>query len=563
MKKFLPYYFVLTIVITIAILAPYSTRITNSLPNAIDPVFYAWNLSHNYQSLLRGGKNLLNTNIFYPEGNTLALSDTLYAQTVLVTPILALTNNPVLAENIYILATFPLAALAMFILAYYLTGSVWASALGGIFYAFSVPRIAQIGHMPALSSQWLPLVFLYLVKYIREGGIKNIIWLFVWFLISITSTMYFGVFLIPLSGIVVISELIGKGKMVFLRSMRDFCIILIPAVVILVVALYPYIRLRAEYPGIRRSLDDSMRLSAKPTDYLTVLPTSWLSDMGLPANTNERPLYPTVTLTILAVASFVLADKKHRKTAITFFLVAIAAGLFSVGPFQGQIKMPYYYLYKIYPLLESIRVPARFSIFVILGLSVAAATTLARIMKPGKRAYAIGTLVALIFFAEIWQIRAPYVTVPTLHDIPEVYQYLNQQPDDAIIVELPLHPEWNSVPMETQLYKQYSDLTENDVYALEAYRTYFSSVHRKRMLNGYSGYFPNIYHDHSIVLDNFPTTEGITMLEKTRVRYILIHADEYVNQPYSDVARKIRNYPALVQVAQFGNDYIYRLDTTK
>jgi hypothetical protein len=398
--------------------------------------------------------------------------------------------------------------------------------------------------MPAISSQWLPLVFLYLIRWIREGKFPHLVLLFFWFLLSITSTMYFGIFLIPLSLIIIAFEL---SKDQIGKLFRQFLIIIVPAAVILVIVLFPYIRLRAEYPGIRRSLDDAIRLSAVPKDYLTVLPTSWLTDIGFPINTNERALYPTLTLTVLALLSL-------RKKNFCFLMLAAVAGILSLGPHYGGLRLPYYYLYKMFPLLESIRVPARCSIFVILGLSVCASFTIAKWTEKRKE---LVILIFLFFLSEVWQTNVAFVKIPT--EIPAIYQYIKRAPDDSIIVELPLHPVWLSVPMTNQLSLTYSETNENDVYALEAYRTYFSAFHRKRMLNGYSGYFPTVYHDHASVFDKFPTPEAVATLEKRRVRYILVHSDEYVNVPYSDIAQKIRKFPQLKLVGQFGDDYLYSL----
>lgn len=518
-------------ILTLLIFLPFSRHITNALPDSVDPLFYAWNLSHNLQSAGRGFTDLLDTNIFYPETNTLAFSDTLFAQTIVTAPILLLTKNPVLAENLYVLATFPLSTLTMFFLSYYLTRHTWASALSGLFFAFSYPRLSQIGHMPAISSQWLPLVFLYLIKYLREQKIKNLILLFFWFLASITSTVYFGIFLIPLAVLVALFE---AKRNLMPKYLRDMAIIIVPTLVILAIALFPYIRLRAEYPGIKRSLEDSARLSAMPRDYVSVLPTSWLSDLGFATNTNERALYPTLTLATLALPA-----------------VFSSWGIFTLVAFALSFPGPYAMLYAIYPFLQSVRVPARFSIFVILGLSILAAYTLGRIKN--KSWYAI---VLLLFLTEVWQTQTPFVVIP---NPPPVYEMIKTAPEDTIIIELPLHPEWLGKRMEEQLQLTYDEVTENDVYALEAYRTYFSAFHGKLMLNGYSGYFPNVYHDHAGVFDKFPTPEAIAALEKRRVRYILIHASQYVNDSYSFVERKIKRYPELTLVAQFGTDYVYEV----
>lgn len=553
MRIFVVPYLMLVSILTVGILAPYSLRMTNSLPNSIDPLLYAWNLSHNLDSARNGFTSLLDTNIFYPETNTLALSDTLFAQTILTAPLLYFTSNPVLVENIYVLSTFPLSAATMFMLSYYLTGHAWASAISGIFFAFSYPRISQIGHMPAISSQWLPLFFLYFIRFIREHKFIHLVWTFVWYLASITSTIYFGIFLIPLAMLVYLIEIAGMPLSTIRKHVRAFLLISVPALIVLAIVLFPYIRLRVEFPGIKRSLEDSAKLSAMPVDYVSVLPTSWLADLRFPTNVNERPLYPTLTLMVLALSAVFIRNRK----IIAFGSMASLAFILSLGPYMGGLKLPYYYLYKIFPLFQSVRVPARWSIFVILGLSVCAAFTLSKFLKSGQRI--LGILVVLFFLTEVWQVDTPYVTVPINKNLPSVYKFMSNAPKGAIIIELPLHPEWSGKRLEDQLMLAYDELTENDVYAAEAYRTYFSAFHKKRIINGYSGYFPNVYHDQSILVDKFPTTEGIELLEKRRVRYILIHAKQYVNVPFSDIERKIHKFGKLKLAAQFGTDYVYEI----
>ncbi len=552
MKKFLFGYVVFTIVVTVAILYPYSTRLTDALPNAIDPVFYAWNLGHNIQSMLAGGKNLLDTNIFYPEANTLALSDTLYAQTILTAPILLLTQNPVLAENLYILSTFVIAAVAMFFLSYWLTRHVAASACSGIFFAFAVPRIAQIGHMPALSSQWMPLFVLFLLKYLETGTWRDLWWTFLFYLLTITSTIYFGIFLIPVAAV----AMLVKG--IRWKGIRTLAVSILPMFIILIIVLFPYVRLRAEYPGIKRGIDDTARLAAKIADYRTVLPTSWLSDMGMRTATNEEPLYPTLTLALLAATGVWLGWKTHRSHIIFFCLSGLTAFLLSLGPYVDiligkyqwfHVTAPYYYLYHVFPLLQIVRVPARFSIIVVLSLAGLAAIGLSKLLSK-KIMYAASALILLLYLTEVWQVGTPSVRMSTAGNIPEVYRWLADQPDDAIVAELPFRPLWTDEPMEQQLMHPYPETKDNNGYALETYRVYFSYFHRKRILNGYSSYFPQVYQDHAAMLADFPTADAIGKLQKKGVRYIVVHESQFTSP--------VRP-PNLKKVAQFGTDYVYEV----
>ena len=561
---------IISSVLTFSIFLPFSLHIVDHLPNVIDPLFYAWNLSHNFRAISNGFINVLNTNIFYPEGNTLAFSDTLYAQTLFTAPILFFTKNPVLAENLYVFATFPMAAVSMFLLAYWMTQKIVPSMISGLFFAFSYPRLSQIGHMPALSSQWLPLFILFILSFLKTGKFKMLLTAFLFFLISTASSLYFGVFLVFVAlvclSIESLSWMKSKSYRVPLSIVKTTLIWSIPMLIAFIIVLYPYIRLKAEYPTIRRALEDTISLSATPADYLSVLPSSFISRLGFQAKTNEHPLYPTLTLLIFAGIGLMRGEKKYKKFTLVFLVLGSLSFLLSFGPYLNvnigreatRITMPYYLLYKIFPLLQVIRVPARFSILFILSLSSLAAISLSSFVFK-KHHYRLLWGVVALFLAEIWQFNISSVPIPIKQTIPQAYQWLEKQNNDAIIVELPFRPQRLGINMEDQLMRTYDELKDSDVYASESFRTYFSLYHKKRMLNGYSGYFPNVYHESAQNMHFFPSDASFSVIRDHTVRYIIIHAWQYTDRDFSDVIQNIQWYPQARLVQQFGEDYVYEI----
>lgn len=516
---------------------------------------------------------MLDTNIFYPEKNTLSFSDTLYGQTPITLPLQLLTNNIVLTENLYIFMTFPIAAVAMFFLSYFLTKHILASALSGLFFAFSYPRLAQIGHMPMISSQWIPLFVLFLIKYVEDGSWKHLLWTFLFYLLSIASSIYFGIFLIPFALFAIVLELVrwirNKSMATVKKIVKSLLIFTIPMIVVLIIVLFPYIRLKAELPGIKRTLEDASRLSAQMVDYRTVLPTSWIASSNIfIKDVNERPLYPTFTLTFLALLGIVVGWKAHKKYIAFLTMSGISALLLSFGPYLDivigkfewfHVTMPYYYLYPAIPILQSIRVPARLSIIVVLALSGLAAIGLSYILK-GKLKFLLSGLIIFLFMVEVWQVQTPSVPIAIGNDVPVVYQWLSTQPDSVIIAELPFRPLAVIVSsMQDQLFRPYEKIRDNDGYALETYRTYFSIYHRKRMLNGYSGFFPQVYHDQATILQYFPSKSSIDLLERQHVTYIIVHAWQYTNKYIQDIKRELSRFQNIKLVQQLGDDYVYEI----
>ena len=396
MIKGIIFLFFYCLLLTLCIFIPYSLHLVNGVSNVIDPLFYAWNLSYNADNMFSGLSSALNTNIFYPLNNTLAYSDTLWVQSLLTNPIIWLTNNPILAENLAVMFTFPLSAVSMYLLAWHFTKNTRASFLSGIFFTFSYPRLSQIGHLPIISSQWLPLYLLFLIKFLNDGKRINFLFLCIFYLFAIGSSIYFGVFLIPITLLILLIDMLNRIRHHTINEYSKLTIsafpIVIPFSILLTLIVFPYVRLKVEYPTIKRAIDDVTFLRASPVDFISILPTSLFSRF-LPNNTNEHALFPTFTLILLAFFGIIRSAKRYRYAVVVFITIAASSFIlslgneqsFSIGSFSiGPLKLPYYYFYMWFPIFQIVRVPARFSIFIILSLSMLASFRLDALLKKPR-----------------------------------------------------------------------------------------------------------------------------------------------------------------------------------
>jgi hypothetical protein len=98
--------------------------------------------------------------IFHPTRDTLAFSEHLLGVSVIAAPIAWITGNPLTAYNLTTLLTFPLCALAMYALVYYMTRSSAAAFLSGLAYGFAPYRMSNLPHIQMLASFWAPLSLL-------------------------------------------------------------------------------------------------------------------------------------------------------------------------------------------------------------------------------------------------------------------------------------------------------------------------------------------------------------------------------------------------------------------
>jgi hypothetical protein len=217
---------------------------------------------------------------------------------------------------------------------------------------------------------------------------------------------------------------------------------------------------------------------------------------GVPVRmTNVRR---TLTYAVLcAAAAFAVSARLRAKVRwpaadlTPFLILAIGfAVVMSLGPVprvggRQVVGLGLYDLFfQLVPGYDGLRVPARFGM--IAGALVAvlggyALAGIARWPRAGTPALAV---LGVAFLVEAWavplpmnlqwtstaQYREPWSTVHRVNDGPLAYRYLVAMPGDPVVMELP-----------------FGD------HAWDLRYVYYAGLHGKRIVNGYSGYFPDGY----------------------------------------------------------------------
>lgn len=272
--------------------------------------------------------------------------------------------------------------------------------------------------------------------------------------------------------------------------------------------------------------------------------------------------YKPVTLIFILIFIRLLMEHRFRNFLRSIFLgnswskqgfyllVLILSFLFSLGPFihfhnKEIIQGPYILLYKFFPGFDGLRTPARFVIIVAFAVSVFAAFGIAEILKHfegrwKKTIVAAGA--ALLIMTESVSIPIPTPSVAVGSDIPEVYKWLAGEKGDFAIMEMPL--------------------PENvDEFWREIEYVYYSSYHWKRLVNGYSGYYPPAYAFFvQEGMKGFPTDKSVGLLKELKIRYLIIHSEKYTQKEWESIKKGLQNYVfALRHSKQFGPAYVYEM----
>ena len=264
--------------------------------------------------------------IFHPTPDALAFSEHLLGVSVLASPVAWLTGNPLVAYNLTMLLTFPLAAMAIYALVHRLTGSAGAAFVGGLAFAFAPYRMATLSHIQILSVFPAPLALLGLHAYLDDRRRR---WLLLYgaaWLLQSASNGYALVFFTLVVALWVIWFVVVPRKWPDLVAIGLTTLI---ASVPLLPVLYKYATVHA-YHGFERSLDEMRVFSADLGAVFCAPATLTVWGWVRVACRGEGELFPGAVIFSLFVAAavIVLMSPVRRIRALwwmTRVLVTVAA----------------------------------------------------------------------------------------------------------------------------------------------------------------------------------------------------------------------------------------------
>ena len=375
---------------------------------------------------------------------------------------LTLLTNEVLALNILLLLSFPLAGLAVYLLVKKLTGNRLAGAFSGLVYAFSMYHISHAWeHSSLISIYWMPFYVLALVNFDEKKNIKSAIIAALLFALVLLDNFYYGFTMVFFSGFFFLFRL---RKYLNWRSLKLFLLFAFCSLLFVSPFILPIVK-RALLPSTlepwvaqgsyERSLHDLNWFSARPWFY--ILPSSshplwgrvsknildWLAArppeyLTQPYARMEHNLFLGWTAILLSATAVVttLRTKKVQSYIWLFLFLGIIMMGFSAPPMVSvsgfKIYFPAHFLYKVLPMF---RAYARFGVLVLLCVAVLAGFGLKALLKkiksPRRCFYVSMFLCSLV----ILEVLLPPFNVDLTP--PPVYQWLKEQPGDFIIIEFP------------------------------------------------------------------------------------------------------------------------------
>ena len=542
----------------LVMLRPTPESLDETLPaNPGDPALIAWTLTWDVHALVHEPLHPFDANIFWPNPDTLAYSDNLFALTPISGPIWAATGNAILALNITVLALLLLSMLATYALTRWLTARSDAAVLAAVAFTFTSYTMAHLGHPQLLTLGFFPLAFLVLFRALDERRT----WLAIaWGAINLAfvlGALYYAEVWALCSVVVVVGYLIGRR---FRPGPGIVRVLFVAGVTSLLAlpALLPYFHLDQARPlrGDYGLNPEDLVSPAPGTLLYTGLATA-ADDRG--GDRLEHSFFPGFLVFALAGVGVVALALSFRKRSPTygpsrrrlFLLLLVVAGVVAavvaVGPdFQGQ-PAPFRVFRRYFPGFEDIRVAARLAVPALLAGAVLAGfglSVLIRRLRGSRATWVTAAAVGIVLLELAITLVRP--VLPQNESRIAVYEELAERPDGAV-VELPMADprqggtEWAFI---------------------EAPRMVYATRDWHPRVNGYSGNYPTTYINDVDIINDFPSRPARQHLARLDVRFVVLHTGSTSGYPQFTPAEAeaiVRQLPSGIEAEQFGDSWLLDL----
>ena len=252
---------------TVAMTWPIAPRLTNGLSDFWDAKLEAWILRWDFHQTFRDPLHLFDANTFHPVRGALAFSENLYGIALFGFPLDAAGVSAVAEYNALFLLGMFASALSAWALARDVTGDAAAALVAGLVYAFVPWRFAQIAHIQFQWAAFLPLLLLFLLRYLRDGRRRDLAGFGLCLAWNALCNVHYALYSIFLVGTALLFEAVA-GSRDSRRRIPAAILAAALAVVAVVPWFAPYGRVSRLY-GMQRSEHEAEWYSGRVTELLS------------------------------------------------------------------------------------------------------------------------------------------------------------------------------------------------------------------------------------------------------------------------------------------------------
>ncbi len=556
----------------------------------------------------RGPLSLYDDYFFAPLPSSIVFNENLFGLSLIFAPFYLLTDSPLWAYNLTLLASLSLSAFFTFLLVRRLTGSAHAGVIAGVAFAFCPYVMFELGRIQLVATQWIPASLLMLHRSIEQGRSRDVVGLWLAYLMQVGTCLYYAMFLIPLlalvGGILIVRKRPSRRLLLWLAAGGAF------SALVALLMVRPYFAVRGAFalersPAFASSYDGKLAFFTNVPE--TNLSLGALHHRGQVQGAHEEIAFPGFVVLLLALLSLgvplvrVLRRRSPRAAGIVLGRWLSIAGLIIVAtllfhsmlagalvaalgiawqlrarqpfPFAGQpglylgllllstalflglspfdglgspVRGLYYYFYRYFPGFDGIRKVSRQAVMTTFAFVVLASFGSAWLLSRTKTARDRGLVLAVLLSATFYELRSFPHPVRAIWAAPTVPEVYR------FVSTLPDEDLVAAIPQDDGVERFRGD-------AGRALHNYLMVLHKHRSLNGQSSYVLPVTDMVERVSRFVPDDGARRVLEALGARHLVIHAGD-LDLTRRDLPERLAALPEHYRRAfRTGDDYVFTL----
>jgi hypothetical protein len=529
---------------------PLVTELGSVAHDAYDAVVQAWTLDWVQHAISSPG-HLFDANIFAPQPDTLAYSDSLLGIAIPLLPLRWLGLSPVAQLNVAVLLGTTFTAAAAYLFGRVATGSRAVGALTGAAFAFGPLSTFHIGHVQTVWRAGIPLAAAAAWTLADRAERGSPTWPPALALFAALAWQASVSFHPTAYALVVTAIVLGvRWRSLGRRGALAAAIAVGAAMAVILLLAIPYLDNAARFDDF---VFDLATLRNYGVDFTSTDPRLWVwgatlgKGAGWPAYGGSS--FPGVVLLVLAPIGAVAGwrEPPQRRAALAGMVLVATGAVLAIGASDRGWRRftPYRALYEWAPGWRALRATDRAWFIGILGVGLLAGLGIRAVggwLTRQRLHSTVAAVVALAVAGVLLEGYAPWTGRPPV-GIAAVDAYLDRSTAPGGVVYLPANATGTAA----------LDLTIWD----QPLNMYGTTAHHRRTPNGYASYTPKTYAKTFASLLALPDARAIRALRALDIRFVVVHK-EVVGGRWARLRHPARVRP-LRLVGRFGSDLLYEV----